>query len=96
MAKTQISTSVPKRTLEQYKELVTVYGTGSAVLTVAIDRLHSAELPHKCQGCGVPLPRSAPYAHGEHDLWLCDECADPTGDLDAETLAELDRLDAYE
>ena len=97
MAKSQISTSVPPRTLEQYKELVRVYGTGSAVLTVAIDRLHSAELPHKCQGCGTSLPRSAsPYAHGEHGLWLCDECADPTGDLDAETMAELDHLDAYE
>jgi hypothetical protein len=38
-----------------------------------------------------------PYHLGpDNDVYLCDDCADPTPDLDPATQAESDRLDAEE
>jgi hypothetical protein len=45
--KTQISTSVGSRTREQAEHLVERFGTMTAVLTVAIDRLYRAEIAER-------------------------------------------------
>jgi len=50
---------------------------------------------HCCEACGVSLPFTTnPYDVDGRDIWLCPACADPTPDLDADVLAELDRLAA--
>lgn len=89
MPKTQISTTVPPRTKQQYDDLCHIYGTGTAVLTVAIDRLYNAERPSdadllrlgatnvKCARCDRPIDPRSRWQPGIYGEIYCPDCSTP-------------------
>ena len=89
MAKSQISTTVPPRIKQQFDDLCQIYGTGTAVLTVAIDRLYNAERPSdadllrlgadnvKCANCDRPIHPHSYWQPGIYGEAYCPKCSTP-------------------
>ena len=89
MVKTQISTTVPPRIKQQFDDLCHIYGTGTAVLTVAIDRLYNAERPSdadllrlgadnvKCANCDRPIHPHSYWQPGIYGEAYCPKCSTP-------------------
>jgi len=89
MAKSQISTTVPPRIKQQFDDLCQIYGTGTAVLTVAIDRLYNAERPSdadllrlgatnvKCANCDRPIDPRSIWQPGTYGEAYCPDCSTP-------------------
>jgi len=87
MPKTQISTTVPPRIKQQFDDLCQIYGTGSAVLTIAIDRLYNTERPSdadllrlgatnvKCANCGHPVNPRSRWQPGIYREAYCPDCS---------------------